>query len=225
MTDTAAQDPVHSIAADPVLPWRGLYVHVFKRAVDVLICSVLAAPALVLILVFYLLVRLDGGPGFFGHLRTGRAGRSFRCWKIRTMVPDAEQKLIAHLATNQDASAEWARDRKLREDPRVTWLGRMLRASSLDELPQLWNVLRGDMSLIGPRPVTRDELAKYGSGQSAYLAMRPGITGLWQVSGRNDITYDERVRLDVVYQQTLSLRLDFAILLRTIKVLLSRSGF
>jgi lipopolysaccharide/colanic/teichoic acid biosynthesis glycosyltransferase len=167
----------------------------------------------------------DGGAPFFGHRRVGRDGRTFRCWKIRTMVPDAEERLRVHLAENPAAAAEWAEFRKLTDDPRITAIGDFLRRTSLDELPQLWNVLRGEMSFVGPRPVVDEELEEhYGARRVAYNAMRPGITGLWQVSGRNSLTYDERVALDVSYLRRLSFPLDLWIILRTAGVIVRPTG-
>ncbi len=201
-----------------------LYRGYVKRALDVLIVF-LAAPAfLPVILLLVLLTKRDGGPAFFGHERIGRNGRTFRCWKIRTMVPNAAEVLERHLAQNPAAAAEWERDFKLTHDPRVTPLGRLLRQTSLDELPQLWNVLVGEMSLVGPRPVTRPELVRYRGAQGHYLSAKPGITGLWQVSGRNDISYDERVRLDVAYAELCSFAADMGILFRTVATVLRRTG-
>lgn len=197
---------------------------VAKRGCDLLLAALLLLPVAIVIGLLCLLVRRDGGPAFFGHRRVGRDSRLFLCWKIRTMVPDAETVLQRHLADTPEAAAEWDRDRKLDADPRITPLGRFLRKTSLDELPQLWNVLRGDMSFVGPRPVTEPELARYRGHAWCYLALQPGITGLWQVSGRNDLTYDERVRLDARYLATRSLTGDLRILLRTARQLLKPNG-
>ena len=177
-----------------------------------------------LIGVLWLLVRRDGGPGFFGHQRVGRDGRLFRCWKLRSMVPDADRRLARYLDENPLIAERWARDFKLDPDPRVTKLGAFLRRSSLDELPQLWNVLRGEMSLVGPRPVTAAEYAGYGRSQSYYSRLRPGMTGLWQVSGRNGIGYRARVALDVGYYWRASLPMDLRILLATLGAVLRRTG-
>jgi lipopolysaccharide/colanic/teichoic acid biosynthesis glycosyltransferase len=173
-----------------------------------------------------LLVRADGGPALFAHRRVGRGGASFGCLKFRSMVPDAEQRLAALLARDPAARAEWEATRKLRDDPRVTWIGRFLRASSLDELPQLINVLKGEMSLVGPRPVQATELTTfYGAAAAEHsMAVRPGITGLWQVSGRSDTSYARRVALDVAYVSRPSLREDLRILLRTPAAVLLRRG-
>jgi lipopolysaccharide/colanic/teichoic acid biosynthesis glycosyltransferase len=160
----------------------------------------------------------------FGHRRVGAGGREFTCWKFRSMVVDAEAALAHTLAQDPRARREWERDFKLRNDPRVTQLGKFLRKSSLDELPQLFGVLAGDMSLIGPRPIVRDEVARYGSAFAEYAACRPGITGLWQISGRNDTSYAERVAIDRHYVRSWSLLGDVAILWRTLGVVLRRSG-
>ncbi|MGR3497402.1 MAG: sugar transferase [Limimaricola soesokkakensis] len=195
-----------------------------KRLLDLVLVAILLVPLLPVIGTLYLLVRREGGPGFFGHERVGRNGVTFKCWKIRTMVPDAEARLAALLASDPEARAEWERDHKLRDDPRVTRLGALLRKTSLDELPQIWNVLKGEMSLIGPRPVTEAELSRYGHQSWVYLSLRPGVTGLWQVSGRNDIAYDERVALDARYLERLSMPLDLKILFQTVGAVLNRTG-
>lgn len=195
-----------------------------KRALDLVI--VIAALPLILPVIggLALLTRLDGGPSFFGHTRIGKGGRAFTCWKLRTMVPDAKERLADYLRTNPDAAEEWARDFKLDRDPRVTRIGDFLRRSSLDELPQVWNILRGEMSLVGPRPVTRAEITRYGNLRWAYFALRPGLTGIWQVSGRNDVSYDARVQMDVEYLNVASLRRDLDIIARTAGAVLNRTG-
>ena len=166
----------------------------------------------------------DGGSVFYGQMRIGRHGRSFRCWKFRSMVTDSDAVLAKVLAASPEARAEWARDHKLRRDPRITWVGRFLRSTSLDELPQLWNVLRGEMSLVGPRPIVVAEVGRYGARFHEYCTCRPGITGLWQVSGRNDTSYRRRVAIDAVYARRASLALDLAILARTVPAVLLRRG-
>ncbi|MEM8786999.1 MAG: sugar transferase [Pseudomonadota bacterium] len=195
-----------------------------KRSVDLTLVLSTAILWLPLIAALATAVWLVGGRPFFGHVRVGRGGAAFRCWKLRTMACDADAVLRTHLAENPAAAAEWAQTRKLRRDPRVTWLGGVLRASSLDELPQLWNVLRGDMSLVGPRPITRQELRDYGPGAVAYTAVRPGITGPWQVRGRNRLSMAERRAYDVEYAQTWSLGGDMRILFRTAIVVLAGTG-
>lgn len=195
-----------------------------KRVVDIAFCILILPLALPLIAVLWVLTRRDGGPGFFGHTRIGRDGKPFRCWKIRTMVTDAETKLQEYLRDNPEAAAEWARDHKLANDPRITRLGRILRKTSLDELPQLWNVFLGEMSVVGPRPIVVAELEKYGIHQTGYKSMKPGLTGLWQVSGRNDVTYEERVMLDMSYLVRMSLWLDAKIVLMTASAVLAKTG-
>jgi exopolysaccharide production protein ExoY len=165
------------------------------------------------------------GPVVFGHVRVGRLGKPFKCYKFRSMVPNAQEVLHELLARDPEALAEWSRDFKLKNDPRITRIGRFIRKTSLDELPQLWNVIVGDMSIVGPRPVVRKELAQYyGNGRRHYLSMRPGLTGLWQVSGRNDIGYEERVELDKLYVQTWTVFKDFMIVMRTVTVMVGKSG-
>lgn len=177
-----------------------------------------------LVWVAFMTWRHDGAPVLFGHYRVGHNGRLFRCLKFRTMYRDAERMLAELLERDPAARAEWERDQKLVDDPRVTPIGRFLRHTSLDELPQLINVLRGEMCLVGPRPITVGELTRYGRVRWHYLSVIPGITGLWQVSGRNNTTYDERVALDERYVEQRSFRLDLRILLSTVNVVLRREG-
>lgn len=196
-----------------------------KRAIDMagsLTLLVLLSPILALI---SLAIVCEGRPVLFRSARVGRGGRIFNVLKFRTMVTDAEALLERHLASNPAASDEWHRSWKLRKDPRVTRLGQFLRISSADELPQLVNVLLGDMSLVGPRPVTPNELLQhYGDDRHFYLQVRPGITGLWQISGRNECPYPERVSLDANYVQNWSLWGDVLILLRTFPAVVSGRG-
>jgi len=166
----------------------------------------------------------DPGPIFFGHVRIGKNGRSFRCFKFRTMVTDAEQRLMHLLETDPVARADWERDRKLTNDPRITGIGRFMRKSSLDELPQLWNVICGEMSLIGPRPIVQAEVPRYGRYIADYMATRPGISGLWQISGRNDVSYRRRVALDVAFARSQSLKLYLRILVLTVPAVLFQRG-
>jgi undecaprenyl-phosphate galactose phosphotransferase len=198
----------------------------FKRGFDIAAAALIILLAAPVLLTIWALVRLDGGSGLYGHPRVGQGDRMFHCMKFRTMVVDSDAVLQALLASDERAAEEWARTRKLVRDPRVTRIGRFLRASSLDELPQLFNVLRGEMSLVGPRPVVRAEIDMFyhGADRVAYLSVRPGLTGLWQVSGRSDATYDQRVRLDREYVNTASFGLDVAILWRTVAVVLLRRG-
>ncbi len=196
-----------------------------KRAMDVAGALAILLLALPVFLALVLLVRMDGGPAFYAHERVGRGGRLFGCLKFRSMVVDSERRLAELLARDPTARAEWEATRKLKRDPRVTWVGRFLRASSLDELPQLINVLRGEMSLVGPRPVTCTELSsQYGGAARHYLSVRPGITGPWQVSGRSDTTYAQRVALDVAYATQADFWTDVKILFRTPAAVLLRRG-
>lgn len=196
-----------------------------KRAMDLAIAGAALLVALPFFLIVAALVRADGGPAFYAHPRVGRGGRIFGCLKFRSMVVDSQARLEALLAADPAARAEWDRTRKLRNDPRITRIGRILRATSLDELPQLINVLKGEMSIVGPRPVTQAELDRhYGAAAAHYLSVRPGITGLWQVSGRSETSYDQRVALDVAYVSQASLLGDVRILLRTPAAVLSRRG-
>jgi exopolysaccharide production protein ExoY len=172
-----------------------------------------------MVLVICLISAVMGPPILFAHRRIGYAGKVFNCYKFRTMVAAPDDILITHLERNSDAAREWQEKRKLRNDPRVTELGRILRKSSLDELPQLFNVLRGDMSCVGPRPVVAEELPLYGEHAGEYLKVRPGLTGLWQVSGRADLNYDQRVAFDCHYVRSWSIWADLVILARTIFVL------
>ena len=195
-----------------------------KRILDVLGAIVLGIVFSPLIVTIMVLMRKSDGTVIYRHRRVGRGGQMFSCLKFRTMVPNADQVLRDLLENDSDLRAEWIRDHKLRHDPRVTRLGRFLRRTSLDELPQLLNVLRGEMSLVGPRPVVREELLRYGRNVGTYLAAKPGITGLWQVTGRNDTDYRRRVVLDTYYVRNQNLLLDLYILVKTTGVVLGGSG-
>jgi exopolysaccharide production protein ExoY len=198
-----------------------------KRAIDIVLAvSAIVLLAPLLIICFVATIITSPGPALFRHRRVGFRGKYFDCLKFRTMATDASARLRDLLESDPTASAEWATTRKLRHDPRVTPIGAILRKSSLDELPQLFNVLKGDMSIVGPRPVTDEELVRYSDAIEAYLSCRPGITGLWQVSGRSTTTYEQRVEYDAFYARNWSMALDAKILIVTIPVvLLSDSGF
>jgi len=196
----------------------------FKRVMDVfgaVLLGLIFAPFIACISV---MMSVENGPIIYRHRRIGRDGRVFDCLKFRTMVPDADKVLRDLLDRHPELRAEWLRDHKLKNDPRITAVGRFLRRTSLDELPQLWNVIRGDMSLVGPRPVVREELARYGRQLAAYLSVTPGLTGLWQATGRNDINYRRRVAMDVYYVRNQSLLLDLYILFRTPRVVFAGGG-
>jgi exopolysaccharide production protein ExoY len=198
---------------------------VLKRGFDVSITMfaiVLLSPLLVMLA---LLVKCsDRGSVFYAHPRIGRNGKTFKCLKFRTMVEDGNAALLAHFAKFPEDKEEWKQARKLRFDPRVTRVGLVLRRLSLDELPQLWNVLRGEMSLVGPRPVVLDELVLYGRTAPVYLRSRPGLTGLWQVNGRNDVSYRRRVAFDRAYVENWSLGFDLKIIALTVPAVLSARG-
>ena len=198
---------------------------IFKRCFDIsaALGGIVVLSPLFLMLV--LLVKLsDGGRVFYGHPRIGRNGKVFRCLKFRTMVENGDEVLATHLARNPVEREEWEATRKLQNDPRVTRVGAVLRKLSLDELPQIFNILRGDMSFVGPRPVVRDELALYGTSANYYLKSRPGLTGLWQVSGRNDVSYKTRVAFDRHYVENWSFTFDLKILIWTVPAVFSSRG-
>lgn len=200
-------------------------LQVGKRAVDAAAAAILLVLGAPFLLIIAVLVKWSSpGPVFYGHQRLGRDMRHFRAWKFRTMHADSDGLLKRHLERNPEARAEWERDQKLHDDPRVTRVGRFLRSFSLDELPQLWNVIAGEMSLVGPRPIVDDEVARYGDAIELYRTVKPGITGLWQVSGRSNVTYADRVRLDSFFVRNWSMWLDFYILAKTLLILLSRRG-
>ena len=203
---------------------EGAYAQSIKRVIDIVAASLFLLIFAPLIVILLLVVWRDGAFPLYGHARVGQNGSIFRCWKIRTMVPDAESRLIALLESDEAAREQWITQRKLDNDPRITAFGRFLRSSSLDELPQLWNVLVGEMSIVGPRPVTSDELWLYGDAAVIYRKMRPGVTGYWQTMGRGRVTYDERVQMDREYSSRLSFLLDLKILFRTAHVVLTRTG-
>lgn len=195
------------------------------RVID-LTLILLAIPYILFAFFFIIvLVLLDSrGSVFYGQTRIGRNGRKFKVYKFRTMVQNADQILISYLEKFPELKAEWQATQKLKDDPRVTRVGAILRKYSLDELPQLWNILLGDMSLVGPRPIVDAEIEKYGKCFDLYKQVRPGLTGLWQVSGRSDTSYQRRVELDEYYILNRSFTLDFKILLRTVKVVLGKEG-
>jgi len=200
---------------------------VLKRGFDITgaLCALILFSPLLLLLAA--LVKFsDGGSVFYGHARIGRGGRRFRCLKFRTMRQDADAVLQAYLSENPEARAEWEATRKLKNDPRVTPVGAVLRKLSLDELPQFLNILAGEMSIVGPRPVVQEELERYGSAAVFYLKSRPGLTGLWQVSGRNDVSYATRVAFDRYYVENWSLAQDIRIIAKTVPaVCLSRGSY
>lgn len=207
-------------------PVRWLYRTIGKRLIDIAFVLVLLPAVLPLMATILAFTWLQGGAPLYSQPRVGRNGREFRCWKVRTMVRDADARLAALLLADPGIAAEWHRNQKLARDPRITPFGAVLRRTSLDELPQLWNVLVGEMSLVGPRPFTPEQRALYffGRADAPYYQMRPGITGLWQTSRRNAGSFIERVVYDGRYWQEMGLTADLAILVRTVGVVVRATG-
>lgn len=202
---------------------KRFYRNGIKRCLDLCLVLLTLPAVLPTILGLAALVALDGGRPFYRQERVGRGGRIYRMWKFRTMVPDADDALADFLEADPLARAEWDETQKLKNDPRVTQLGQILRKSSLDELPQLWNVLKGDMSLVGPRPMMPEQEALYPG--EAYYELRPGITGLWQVSDRNETSFADRARFDTAYESEVSFRKDAGLLLATVGVVFRGTGY
>lgn len=194
-----------------------------KRYFDIVFVLASAPVSLILVGIFALLVRLDGGKALYGQQRVGRNGKTFTCWKLRTMVPDAERQLEEYLERDPAARAEWDRTQKLKNDPRITRIGRFLRATSADELPQFWNVLIGDMSLVGPRPMLPEQQPLYPG--TAYYDLRPGITGFWQVSDRNQSSFASRAIYDAEYARSMSFSVDMMVLFRTVETVVRGTGW
>ncbi|HDT6060352.1 MULTISPECIES: undecaprenyl-phosphate galactose phosphotransferase [Enterobacter] len=195
-----------------------------KRTFDIVCSSLIIFISSPLLIYLWYKVTRDGGPAIYGHMRVGRHGKLFPCYKFRSMVMNSQEVLQKLLDSDPAAREEWDRDFKLKNDPRITSVGRFIRKTSLDELPQLFNVLKGQMSLVGPRPIISEELPRYDDNVDYYLMAKPGMTGLWQVSGRNDVDYDTRVYFDSWYVKNWSLWNDIAILFKTVKVVLHRDG-
>jgi exopolysaccharide production protein ExoY len=196
-----------------------------KRAMDLVLAIPLAIFLLPALIVLALIIRKDDkGPILFKQTRRGKDGKPFTCYKFRTMVVDAQERLERLLASDPELFKEWEETQKLKDDPRITRRGGLLRRTSLDELPQLWNIIRGDMSVVGPRPIIEDEVRRYGSDIEHYDSVRPGVIGLWQINGRNDTTYEERVALDVDYALRRSIFLDIYILVKSIPAILLKRG-
>lgn len=221
-THTATSSALHALVH--VASRRTISETVHRQLNQLAAAVLLLVSSPLMLAVALLIMRRDGAPVFFGHYRVGLQGRLFRCYKFRTMYRNSAVMLADLLQNDPLAQAEWARDQKLSSDPRVTPVGRFLRRTSLDELPQLFNVLRGEMALVGPRPITVNELSRYGLVRWNYLSVLPGMTGLWQVSGRSNTTYEQRVALDREYVDQRSLRLDLSILLKTVRVVVARDG-
>ena len=202
---------------------RGIYRSVFKRMFD-LAAIVLAAPVVVpVVLLLAVAVARDGGRPFYTQMRVGKGGKRFKMWKLRSMVCDADDRMEEYLASNPQARLEWDSTQKLRSDPRITRFGQFLRKSSLDELPQLWNVFIGEMSLVGPRPMMINQQHLYPG--IAYYALRPGITGYWQTAGRNRTTFEARAEFDTAYEAELSFVTDLRVLMQTVGVVVNGTGY
>lgn len=196
-----------------------------KRAMDIVIAGIAGIMLLPLFALLAIATKVSSkGQVFYGHTRIGRGNSRFKAWKFRTMVPNADQILDDYLVKHPELREEWERDHKLKNDPRVTGIGKWMRKWSIDELPQIWNVIRGDMSIVGPRPIVEAEIVKYGEHFQTFSSVPPGITGLWQVCGRNDTTYEERIQLDMYYVHHWSPWLDLYLLARTIKTVLFTRG-
>ena len=198
---------------------RKVLYKVVKRLMDILgglVGCVLLVPITVAVYIARKVLKEDDGPLFYEHLRYGKDGKKFRIYKFRSMCIDADKKLKEYLEQNEEAKREFEENHKLKEDPRITRLGKFIRKTSVDELPQFINVLKGDMSIIGPRPIVDGEIEKYGENKGKFLSVRPGLTGYWAANGRSDITYEERMKMELYYVDNISLKLDVQIFLKTI---------
>ena len=219
--DSGVSGSVQTRLVQELIERQPRHSRVLKRTGDIVFSLAVLSLGSPLFVLLALLVKVTSkGPVFYVQKRVGRGYSDFGCIKFRTMRRDADRILSAVLSASPDLQEEFRNDFKLRNDPRITRLGRFLRRSSLDELPQFVNVLRGEMSVVGPRPIVQQELPRYGQRMEKVLAVRPGLTGLWQVSGRNNLSYRKRVQLDLYYARYRSLKMDFRIILRTIRVVL-----
>jgi exopolysaccharide production protein ExoY len=201
---------------------KSIYRNHFKRGLDIALVLMAAIPVVLVLAICALLIARDGGSPFYHQTRVGRFGKTFKMWKLRSMVANADAALEAHLAANPETRAEWDRNQKLRHDPRITKVGQILRKTSLDELPQLWNVLKGDMSLVGPRPMMVEQQALYPG--SAYYALRPGLTGFWQVSVRHESSFAERAQYDAEYLSKVTFAQDVSVMMKTVSVVTKATG-
>ncbi len=201
---------------------KGIYARYVKRCLDIVLVTLAAPVVLLLVGVFALMIRRDGGPAFYWQERVGLDGKHFKCWKLRSMVVDADAKLAEYLDANPDAKVEWTVNQKLREDPRITPMGHFIRKTSIDELPQFLCIFLGDMSLVGPRPFMPEQKELYKD--SAYYELRPGVTGYWQVSDRNETTFAERARFDNSYARDVSLWTDIKVLFQTVGAVVRATG-
>ncbi|WP_416376497.1 sugar transferase [Thalassovita sp.] len=200
----------------------GMYRIAGKRALDLTLVLLMAPTVLVVIVLLAAVIALDGKSPFYCQNRVGRNGRVYRMWKLRSMTPNADAALKQYLADNPDARREWDANQKLRHDPRITRFGKLIRQTSLDELPQLWNVVKGEMSLVGPRPMMCEQRILYPGTE--YYDMLPGITGYWQTSVRNESSFRDRAQFDAAYHRDLSVGTDIKVLLATVSVVMSATG-
>jgi lipopolysaccharide/colanic/teichoic acid biosynthesis glycosyltransferase len=221
--DAGLSGSPYSVPAAPPTSATGAYGAFFKRLLDIVLVLLVAPFVLPVVLGLGLLIRRDGGGAFYCQPRIGRGGKVFRLWKLRSMVPDADRKLEAHLCADPLARAEWDETQKLKDDPRITAVGRLIRKTSLDELPQLWNVLMGDMSLVGPRPMMPQQVRLYPGRD--YYRLRPGLTGLWQISDRNQTSFAARAAYDAEYSRQMSFATDVLVLFATVWVVLRGTGY
>lgn len=206
---------------------RKVLYKVVKRLIDILgglVGCVLLVPITVAVYIARKILKEDDGPLFYEHLRYGKDGKKFRIYKFRSMCIDADKKLKEYLEQNQEARIEFEENHKLKDDPRITKLGKFIRKTSIDELPQFINVLKGDMSLIGPRPIVDGEIEKYGENKEKFLSVKPGLTGYWAANGRSDITYEERMKMELYYVDNISFKLDIQIFFKTIIPVLKKEG-
>lgn len=200
---------------------------VVKRLIDILgglVGCVLLVPITVAIYIARKVLKEDEGPMFYEHLRYGKDGKKFRIYKFRSMCIDADKRLKEYLEQNEEARIEFEENHKLKDDPRITKLGKFIRKTSIDELPQFINVLKGDMSLIGPRPIVDGEIEKYGENKEKFLSVKPGLTGYWAANGRSDITYEERMKMELYYVDNISFKLDIQIFFKTIISVVKKEG-
>lgn len=206
---------------------RKVLYKVVKRLIDILgglVGCVLLVPITVAVYIARKVFKEDDGPMFYEHLRYGKDGKKFRIYKFRSMCIDADKKLKEYLEQNEEAKKEFEENHKLKDDPRITKLGKFIRKTSIDELPQFVNVLKGDMSLIGPRPIVDGEIEKYGENKDKFLSVRPGLTGYWAANGRSDITYEERMKMELYYVDNISFKLDIQIFFKTIISVIKKEG-
>lgn len=198
-----------------------------KRTIDIiggLVGTILLVPITLCVWIARKILKEDDGPLFYEHLRYGKNGKKFRIYKFRSMCIDADKKLKKYLEQNEEAKREFEENHKLKDDPRITKLGKFLRKTSIDELPQFINILKGNMSLIGPRPIVDGEIEKYGENKNKFLSVKPGLTGYWAANGRSDITYDERMKMELYYVDNISFKLDVQIFFRTIISVIKKEG-